>query len=335
MALDSRAQAALALHRFGLGPRAGSIAAIASDPRGALIAELDPPAPADRRCGSAGQWLGVPRGSATSCRRDGRCASRPMPTIRRPATEKRATKDAQPRNAASRRHRVRRRSNPPPIYHDEAQARLAAALGADIGFAERLVWFWSNHFCVSADKSRCGRSPAPSSAKRSAPCARPLWRHAAGGGEPPGDAVLSRQCAFDRSEFARRPQPPARTQRESRARNPRTAYARRAQRLYAAGCHQLRQGDHRLDHLPGRQDPERGGEFVFNHRMHEPGAQTVLGKSLRDSGVEQGRAVLADLARHPATARHVASKLARHFVAESRSAPGRAPGERFLETEAT
>src|SRR5262245_13556848 len=43
MALDSKAEAALALNRFGLGPRTGSIAAIASDPRGALIAELDQP----------------------------------------------------------------------------------------------------------------------------------------------------------------------------------------------------------------------------------------------------------------------------------------------------
>src|SRR5436189_4132094 len=43
MALDPKAQAALALHRFGLGPRTGSIAAIASDPRGALLAELDRP----------------------------------------------------------------------------------------------------------------------------------------------------------------------------------------------------------------------------------------------------------------------------------------------------
>src|SRR5258708_26252144 len=40
-ALDPKAQAALALHRFGLGPRAGSIASMASDPRGALLAELD------------------------------------------------------------------------------------------------------------------------------------------------------------------------------------------------------------------------------------------------------------------------------------------------------
>src|SRR5229473_1054594 len=43
MALDPKAQAALALHRFGVGPRAGSVAAIAADPRGAMLAELDRP----------------------------------------------------------------------------------------------------------------------------------------------------------------------------------------------------------------------------------------------------------------------------------------------------
>src|SRR5258707_15381134 len=43
MSLDPKADAALALHRFGMGPRAGSIAAIAGDPRGALLAELDRP----------------------------------------------------------------------------------------------------------------------------------------------------------------------------------------------------------------------------------------------------------------------------------------------------
>ena len=41
MSVDPKTEAARALHRFGLGPRAGSIAAIASDPRGALLAELD------------------------------------------------------------------------------------------------------------------------------------------------------------------------------------------------------------------------------------------------------------------------------------------------------
>src|ERR1051325_11976284 len=42
MTRDARV-AALALHRFGLGPRAGTIEAIASDPEGALIAELERP----------------------------------------------------------------------------------------------------------------------------------------------------------------------------------------------------------------------------------------------------------------------------------------------------
>ncbi len=41
MASDPKADAALALHRFGVSPRPGSIAAIASDPRGALLADLD------------------------------------------------------------------------------------------------------------------------------------------------------------------------------------------------------------------------------------------------------------------------------------------------------
>src|ERR1700686_927736 len=41
MSSSAKAEAALALHRFGMGPRPGSIAAIEADPRGALIAELD------------------------------------------------------------------------------------------------------------------------------------------------------------------------------------------------------------------------------------------------------------------------------------------------------
>jgi len=51
--------------------------------------------------------------------------------------------------------------------------------------------------------------------------------------------------------------------------------------------------------------------------MHEPGAQTVIGRTYPEAGVEQGRAVLADLARHPATAQHIATKLARAFVADA------------------
>jgi uncharacterized protein (DUF1800 family) len=67
--------------------------------------------------------------------------------------------------------------------------------------------------------------------------------------------------------------------------------------------------------VPPRQ-PERGGEFAFNPRMHQPGAETVVGRNYADTGFEQGRAVLLDLARNPATAQHIATKLARHFIAD-------------------
>ena len=69
--------------------------------------------------------------------------------------------------------------------------------------------------------------------------------------------------------------------------------------------------------MPPGDNPEHGGEFTFNPRLHEPGAQKVLGKSYGDETVEQGRAVLRDLAANPATATHVATKLASHFVADT------------------
>ena len=80
--------------------------------------------------------------------------------------------------------------------------------------------------------------------------------------------------------------------------------------------------------IPFQGNPDHGGEFVFNARMHEPGPQVVVGTTYQDTGIEQGRAVLADLARHPATAAHLARKLARHFVADDPPAvAGRATDE--------
>lgn len=58
------------------------------------------------------------------------------------------------------------------------------------------------------------------------------------------------------------------------------------------------------------------GDFTFIGGMHEPGARTLLGKRYASGGREQGEAMLKMLARHPATARHIATKLARHFAAD-------------------
>ena len=58
------------------------------------------------------------------------------------------------------------------------------------------------------------------------------------------------------------------------------------------------------------------GSFSFEERMHEAGAKTIMGKTYPDDGVGQGEAVLRDLAIHPATAKFIAFKLARHFIAD-------------------
>ena len=57
----------------------------------------------------------------------------------------------------------------------------------------------------------------------------------------------------------------------------------------------------------------------FRKNMAEPGSETVLGKTYGGGNphIRDVRAVLRDLARHPATARHIAEKLAVHFVADA------------------
>jgi uncharacterized protein (DUF1800 family) len=61
----------------------------------------------------------------------------------------------------------------------------------------------------------------------------------------------------------------------------------------------------------------RGNDlFHFVDFAHEPGPQTLLFKTYPDTGEAQGVAALVDLANHPATAHHLAAKLARHFIAD-------------------
>lgn len=59
--------------------------------------------------------------------------------------------------------------------------------------------------------------------------------------------------------------------------------------------------------------------FVFVPFMHEPGAQTLLGKVYNDNGLIQGELALRNLARHPATAKHMAQRLLVHFLSDTPS----------------
>jgi uncharacterized protein (DUF1800 family) len=58
------------------------------------------------------------------------------------------------------------------------------------------------------------------------------------------------------------------------------------------------------------------GEFQFAELIHEPGDRVIMGRRYAQDGQAQARAVLMDLAASPATAKHIASKLARHFAGD-------------------
>lgn len=67
----------------------------------------------------------------------------------------------------------------------------------------------------------------------------------------------------------------------------------------------------------GRFAEEQASGAAFVALAHEPGARTILGRRYADIGARQAVAVLDDLAAHPATARHIATKLARHFAGDT------------------
>jgi uncharacterized protein (DUF1800 family) len=318
MVLEPKAQAALALHRFGVGPRAGSIAAIASDPRGALLAELERPGAG--RISDPDLLTGGVAARVAFAFQQAQRAARQAERAAQPATAPGSggapeMKDQTPPASAPRPNAGP--SVPQQIYLAEAKARINAALAAEIGFVERLVWFWSNHFCVSADKGNvrqiCGAY------EREVIRANVLGRF--------GDMLLaaeSHPAMLIYLDNARSIGPDSMAGlRQKRGLN--ENLAREILELHTLGVRTVytQEDVTRFANVitgwtvvPFRQDALRGGEFEFNPRMHQPGAQTVIGKSYPDGGLEQGRAVLAALARHPATAKHVATKLARHFVAD-------------------
>ncbi len=65
--------------------------------------------------------------------------------------------------------------------------------------------------------------------------------------------------------------------------------------------------------------PRRGGgDFMFNARIHDKGEKLVLGQRIpAGGGRDDGERVLDIVAVHPATARHIALKLATRFVSDT------------------
>lgn len=56
--------------------------------------------------------------------------------------------------------------------------------------------------------------------------------------------------------------------------------------------------------------------FWFNERLHDPGEKVWMGQRIGPAGKAEGDRALEQLANHPATARHIAFKLAQYFVSD-------------------
>jgi uncharacterized protein (DUF1800 family) len=320
MTLDPRATAAFALHRFGLGPRPGSIASLAADPRGALLAELERP--------NIGRIVDNELLTSAQASRAGSQfrAERRRIVAQRDAERQRAMGGAEPSMAPNASDAAPDGSaNAPPNierqnFLREAKARIDAAVIAEIGFVERLVWFWSNHFCVSRDKVFNMAGGYEREAIRPHVLGRFTDLLIAAESHPAMLVYLDNAGSFGPNSIA--------GINSNRGLN--ENLAREILELHTLG---VRTGYTQEDVtrfanvltgwtlIPVQGNPEHGAEFVFNARRHEPGNKTVLGKTYPDSGMEQGRAVLADLASHPSTAEHIARKLARHFVADQPPEP--------------
>ncbi|RVT89712.1 DUF1800 domain-containing protein [Sphingomonas crocodyli] len=217
-------------------------------------------------------------------------------------------------------------------YQDAVNARAASALTAAAPFVERLVWFWANHFAVSADKA----TVVPFAGNFEAEAIRPhvlgrfedlllaAERHAAmmlylDQAQSIGpDSIMARRAAMNNPGRQRGlNENLAREIMELHTLGVRTGYSQAdvtefARALTGWSVGGLGRGGGR----PGGPNQGDPGEYLFRPGLHEPGARTIMGRSYTQVGEAQAEAILHDLAVAPATARHIATKLARHFVAD-------------------
>ncbi|MBW8733592.1 MAG: DUF1800 domain-containing protein [Asticcacaulis sp.] len=310
MSMPQGLETALALSRFGLGSNTDGIAAVTGDIRDRLKAEIAAGAP-------------VPDHPDLQSTPD------LLVTVYQYEMDKKAERDAM-------------KSAPPPAQTDTMAPR-AMKPGADldnpirpaviaeldarfngtmmtpqIGFNERMVMFWTNHFAISQKKNQ---QVAAISGAYEREAIRP---NVFGKFYDLVLAVETHPAMLIYLDNFQSVGPGSAGARDG-GRGLNENLAREILELHTMGVGSgYSQADvtsfakvitgWTITRKANRRTP---GTFVFNDRTHEPGPQTVLGKTYAQGDMEQGKAVLRDLSRHPATARHIATKLARHFVADA------------------
>jgi uncharacterized protein (DUF1800 family) len=291
----------IAANRFGLGARPGDLAPIGEEGRGWLHSQLTDAAPvlADAGLGTCAGVLG-----------------QAFALQRQIQLERRSGAEVQ--------HRLPQFLKP--IYVTEATARFRHAVLTDRPFVERLTQFWSNHFAVSVDKQYL--AGLAGSFEREA-----IRPHVLGNF---GDLLVAAEMhpamllyldnhlsvgphsgAARRAELRRRPakiginENLGREILELHTLGVGGGYTQADVTSFATVITGWSVGGGNGLFATGPP-----GRFVFRSDTHEPGPKTVLGRRYADKGYEQGVEVLSELAQHPSTARHIATKLAQHFIAD-------------------
>jgi uncharacterized protein (DUF1800 family) len=338
MARDSQA-ALVALNRFGLGARggaAGDFVNAASDPRGFVTADLNRPngalleAPGLRSTPALAESVFAYQFEIVQARNAAAKSGAPKPPPVADAAPdiagKAAAMEATDANAAMAPAETMQPPKPVPeppniiqkTYRAEALARLQRAVITECGFTERLVIFWSNHFCISANKGGLDRMWA-GSFEREAIRPYVLGRF--------GDMLKAVEQHPAMLFFLDNQQSlgPESRAGQNRKRGLNENLAREIMELHTLGVGSGYSQDDVTSlariitgwTFAGRQGQlGTPGTFAFNANAHQPGAQRLLGKTYENTGLAQGEAALADLARHPSTAKFIATKFARHFVAD-------------------
>ncbi len=356
MARDSQA-ALVALNRFGFGARGGASGDLinaSSDPRGFVKAELGRPngvlleAPGLQSTPQLGQAVFAYQDQVKQARDAAAKAGAPIeaqptaeqkPVLRRNLSLNAAATEiagqmaeAKPADNAAKPDTMQPNAAAPPAakpapqplnviqktFRAEALARLQRATLATCGFTERLVAFWSNHFCISATKGELARIWAGAFEREA------IRPHVLGRFGDMLKAVEQHPAMLFFLDNQQSLGPDSRAG-QNRKRGLNENLAREIMELHTLGVG----GGYSQEDVTalariitgwtfaGRQGQlGTPGSFVFNTNAHQPGAQMLLGKSYEATGLAQGEAALADIARHPSTANFIAAKFVRHFVAD-------------------
>jgi uncharacterized protein (DUF1800 family) len=299
---------AIAANRFGLGARPGELSTISGDGRDWLRVQLKGSAPqlTDGQLKASSDVLA----EALDLRQEIRMARLAA-----------ASEDSATGAVLQKVPQLLR-----PIYIAEATARLREAVTTDRPFIERLTQFWANHFAVSVDKSLL--LGLAGSLEREAIRPNVLGNF--------GDMLLAVErhpamLLYLDNHLSVGPNSKAARNAERRNADRKVGInenlAREILELHTLG---VGGGYTQADVTTfaevitgwsiagerGRRSQGEPGKFLFRAELHEPGAKKVIGKHYADTGYDQGVAVLRDLAGNPSTARFIATKLARHFIAD-------------------